>query len=331
MRLFTLAVSGCIAATLVGAAHAGSSVLIHDDFSDLQDWDDLSTVVEWNGASSVGDSIFDTSGGQVTLTQSAQSRIGFGAGTTRMFQALDRQFASPVDRSGGLATITVDFRAMWDPRQQSNEGSRLVVSLNHDYPGGGLDLTPEGTAGSRIDDFTFNNGAAWARPAYNLRIRLQNDESLMMFGGGPEFDGEFENNGAYWFPGFSSAPGGGSPQPSSDGVVGAGTGNFSQSQFLDYRWVLGPTRQQLFVDFGSGYQLRGTQDLTSGDGTGVRFDFDTIEGIRLFWRGQDGRSQAMIDSLKVTVDVVPEPTSLGLIGLAGLALIGRRRSGRRSV
>lgn len=341
-----MSVASMVIAALPTGAVAGDPVRLQETFDDLGQWDDLSTVVDWDGDGSAGASMLRTTGGAVTLDPQSQSHIGFGGGSSRMFQALDHQFAEPIDRTPPGTVVDVRFRARWDSRPTSDEGSRLVVALNHDYPEGGLDLTREGDPGSRFDDFTFNGGAAWARPAYNLRIRLEGADSLMMFGGGRELEGEYEpleNNPALpdtWLPGFSQAPGGplnsggsappGSPDSGKPGVASAGVGSWSQSEFRDYLWRLTDTEQLLFFDAdGDGIDdgdLVGRQDITgllTLAGEDFQKDFPTIEGIRLFWRGSEGRAQAMVDSLSVTV--VPEPATGAMLLVFAAGLLGRRR------
>ncbi|MEQ8849237.1 hypothetical protein [Botrimarina sp.] len=243
-----------------------------------------------------------------------------------MFQAIDHRFAQPIQRGDGV-TIKIDFSAKWDTRPLHNEGSRFVLSLNHDYPSGGLDLTPEGHPAARVGDFAFNNGAAWARPAYSLRLRTLNKESLLAFGGGPDIDGNYEATEATWLPGFIQSPGGpnnpagGSPEVGVPGVVGAGLGRYSQEEFLDYRYVIAPLEQQLWIDLdGDGEfdelnetgvsELVGSQPIATPTielgGTDYTRAFNTIEGIRLFWRGRAGSAQAIVDSLRVIVDGLDE-------------------------
>ncbi len=302
----------------------GSVELLHDPFDDLIHWNDLSTAVTWGGNAGAV-SAFDLTGGKVTLTADAQDHSGYvSADDLKTFTCLDHRFDSPIDRSGDDVTITVTFSAKWQSGSLSNEGSRFNVFLVHDYPSGGLDVDLD----DRYDDF---DQEWWARPAYNMRIRLGTDANLMMYAGGDTVEGEFEATDDWWLPGFSSAPDGDSPQPSEHGVVGAGTGTYSQSEFKTYQYVLGPDSQELWYDAeGDGFEpddLMGTQGLDGGgthpfDSEGYRIDFETIEGVRLYWRGSSGRAQAEIDWLRV--EYVPEPATLALVA-AGLAAAVVRR------
>ncbi|MFW6062164.1 MAG: hypothetical protein ACOC93_05085 [Planctomycetota bacterium] len=312
-RAWVLLLAGCL---LMGPASVDAGVILHDQFDgDLSQWDDLSQAVPWAST----ESAFEIRDSAVTLTDFAKAHTGWSFGEDLVtYTALDFQFPEPIQR-GPETVITTTFRAKWSGGAAHGEGSRLVATYTHDYPAGGLDLT----RGERWTDKQFNDGAAWARPAYNMRIRLGGDESMLMYGGGHAPEGEFEMDGSrtHWLAGFSSGPGGHSPQPGTPGVVGAGAGIWSTSEFEEYRYVLTPTHQQLWYDGG----LVGSQDISETfDSGGFRTDFSQIEGIRLFWRGA-AESQAVIDS--VTVTVVPEPTSAALLVLGGLATLrpSRRR------
>ncbi len=323
MRLWS-----CLMVIGLSATIASAGTLIDEDFSDISDWNDLSTAVTWGGNAGPV-SAFTSTGGAVTLTSTAKSHAGYAsADDLKTFTALDMQFGSAIDRTNPATnTITIDFRAKWSAGVISGEGSRFNITLNHDYPSGGLDMDLD----DKYNDFTND---WWARPAYNARVRLQNDETLMMYGGGPDSEGEYEKYGSdWWLAGFSSGPGGHSPQPGTNGVVGAGTGLYSQSEYKDYRYVITPEGQEFWFDAaGDGFDagdLRGTMLFSNwdsdGDGiddNGFRLDFETIEGIRLYWRGA-AESQAMLDSL--TVNVTPEPATLVVLSLGGLGAVLRRR------
>jgi hypothetical protein len=331
------------------AAASAQTTVVSEDFSDISDWDDLSKAVTWGGntsATSIFETVDDTSNGSsgsvARLIAAEQEHIGYGTDDTRMFQCLDYQFASPIDRSSGNVTITVTFKARWDSRSLSNEGSRLVVSLSHDYPTGGLDLDLD----DKWDDDLTDPGKVhwWARPAYNMRIRTVGQEALLIYGGGHDAWAEYETGGdpAYtWLPGFSSAIQGDSPQTSEEGCAGAGTGRYSQTEYREYQYVITPTASQLWYDIDNngtvdGDEMCGTLDISGGydssgnpdpngiyDAYGYVANFATIEGIRLFMRGSDGTAQAMIDSL--SVEWVPEPATLSLLALGGVALLRKRR------
>ncbi|MCC5829485.1 MAG: PEP-CTERM sorting domain-containing protein [Phycisphaeraceae bacterium] len=282
---------------------AAQPVTIFSDDLDTgygSEWVELLKAVSWGG-NPTGTSGIQTKTVQgvtgITVTEAVKAAQGFALGTTSMFQALDYQFAMPIDRSSGDTTITINFRAIWDSGSLSNEGSRFVVTYVHDYPEDGLDINSP----SRTTD---PNSAWWGRPAYNMRIRTLNQQAMIMYGGGPEPEGEFEFVNGVWLPGFSSAPGGDSPQPNVPGVEGAGLNRYSQSAWKDYSYVLKPDRQELWYDG----DLVGTQMLGDITDPGEQFDanglvkqFDTIEGIRLFWRATN-TAQAIISDVEILVD-----------------------------
>ncbi len=297
---------GGIAAVLpASAAFAAPTTIFSDGFNSglSSDWVDLTLAKSWT-SKPAGVSGFVQKDGGISTSDNTEANSGYGATNTSMFQNIDYQFDTPVDRSAGDTTITINFKAKWEGGSLSNEGSRLVVTYVHDYPAGGLDVYDP----SLITDQSAEH---WASPAYNMRIRTQADESLMMYGGGHDVDGEFEVDGnGYWLPGFSSAPGGASPQPNVPGVVGAGTGNYSQSSFKDYSYILKPDRQELWYDGNLvGTQLLGdiTDPAEQFDVNGWQKQFDTIAGVRFFWRAQNGKAQAIIDDVEIIVDA---PASL---------------------
>lgn len=330
MRHMEMKLWSCLLVMVVSAGVASAGTLIDEDFSDISDWNDLSTAVTWGGNTGAV-SAFTSAGGSVAMTSTAKNYAGYASSSDlKTFTALDMQFDSAIDRTNPATNvITVDFRARWSPGAMSGEGSRFNVTLNHDYPSGGLDMDLD----DKYDDF---DSEWWARPAYNARVRLQNDESLMIYGGGPDSEGEYEKyESDWWLAGFSSGPGGHSPQTGTNGVVGVGTGLYSQSEFKDYRYVITPVGQEFWFDAeGDGFEADDkTGEMlfsnwdSNGDGIddqGFRLDFETIEGIRLYWRGAS-ESQAMLDSLKVSV--TPEPATLMVLSLGGLGVLIRRRRG----
>lgn len=314
---------GC--AAVLSAAVVNANVVLNEDFANLNNWKDLSTAVTWGG-NTTPTSAFTTAGGQVALTSAALATGGnyVNADSLKTFTTIDHQFASPIDRLNN--TVTVDFRARWSATG-SNESGRFNVVFVHDYPTGGLDTTLNAKYNS---DF---NGAPWGRPAYQVRIR-SGGTTLLQYGGGLDPEGEFEvystsGNPQWWLPGFVSAPGGGSPGTSTAKGWTQSAGVLANTAFRNYRYVITPTEQQIWVDDNDDTlfqlsELKATQDLTADAANPGFFNvFGSLEGIRLYWRGASNYN-TFVDSLSVTVTPIPEPTTLGTIALAGL-LLGRRR------
>lgn len=281
-------------------------IFLEEDFDNLNNWDDLSLAVTWGGHSSPT-SAFQMTGGEgggdsaVLPTEEAKSYSGYGSSDDlKTFICLDYQFPYTINHS--TYGVTIDFRARWIGGSSSNEGSRFVVFLTHDYPPNGLDLDLD----DKYNDF---DDEWWARPAYNIRIRGANTSALMMYGGGTDEQGEFEiYGGQWWLPGFSSAPGGGSPgTPSAKGWVESSRSLYSTT-WRDYRYVLTPSKQELWWDKDNNGNLVKAveQDITSDpNNSNYFYFFEHIDGVRLFWRGSSGKTQAEVTYLKISTDQDP--------------------------
>jgi hypothetical protein len=305
---------------LLCSVSGAAGLLVNDTFDNLNNWKDLSTAITWGGYAA-GTSAWTTSGsgtGVLTLTTNAKANMSYSSATKlREFQCLDKQFATPVDHTQDA--IAIRFRAKWQGTSDSslsNEGSRLVVSLNYGYPSGGLDLTTN----SKYNNFSQ---AWWAHPAYNLRIRCKDKDSIFVYGGSDDvgtdkYDGHFEkyysgSTPLWWLPGFSAAPvlppGDRSPNtnPPHNGVATAGMYRYSQTMYKDYLYVVTQSQQQLWYDYtGDGVlDLCGTQNITGVNGTGVdsmgfRCQFPSLEGVRIYECGYNA-NQALIDSFSAEV------------------------------
>lgn len=296
---------------------APGEVVLDDAFADLAAWDDLSTVPLW-GNPARNRSAFSTDAGRAHLIRSGEDDTrnftGYqNANGLKTFTALDHRFAEPVDRRA--AAIIVDARMRWETvTNTAGESGRFIIALNHDYPEGGLDLTREGTAGSKYNDFS---AAWWARPAYHLRIRNSNTgagSAFLQYGGGDTDLGEYEATSGWWLPGFISgagnvAPGGGDDFPANS-WVSTPTG-LARDSYALYRYVVYPDRQEVWLDeSGTGVfrpeDLRAVMPLPEASEAPLYRYFETIEGLRLFWNG-GSNGQVFVDRLTVTVNTDEPP------------------------
>ncbi len=320
-----------------------AETVLQDQFANLSQWKDLSTAITWGGQSA-GTSAFVAGSGVdasnaaldgVTLSSTALANISYTSSTgLKTFTALDRQFAAPINHATNI--VKIDFRVRWKGTPNNNgEANRFIVTLTHDYPAGGLDLTPD----AHLADFTSNGGAAWARPAYHARIRggsQSGQNSWLQYGGGKMADGEFEtyndaNTAAtpdWWLPGFISGAGGSSPGSGPDFPTNSWTssnGPIASTSYQDFHYIISPDKQELFV--GNSATAAITMNFADATNSSPYYEyFPTFEGIRLYWRGAD-TNQAILDSLSVNVTAVPEPAGVVLLGLAGVGLLRRRRTG----
>jgi hypothetical protein len=288
------------------SALVASQVVFQDDFNNLDQWQDLSTAVTWAGSSN--GSVFQSIAGVVSLKSSGGD---VGAYTTaaslKTFTALDHRFATPVNRL--FQSVTVVARLKWQTVAGNAEANRFNISLVHDYPAFGLDVTPD----LRIADF---NQAWWGRPAYQIRIRgsgnaADGSKSILQYGGGLDIEGEWEPYRVsgipqWWLPGFNAAPGGGSPgNAAAKGWVFSNSGLGSTS-WQTFYYTVGPLVQTIGVNG----VIRGTQMIGTSDGNPYFNTFDSLDGLRLYWRGANADSNVEIDWLTVTVrGVVPQPVA----------------------
>jgi hypothetical protein len=309
------------------ATPALAGTVLTDDFNNLSQWKDLSTAITWGGNAGPV-SAFETTGGEVSLTTSAMSNGGYTAtNSLKTFTALDHQFSTPINRAQNMVELVA--RIKWaTPGTSSGESNRFNITFTHDYPAGGLDLD----LNDRYDDVSPASDAWWARPAYQARVRgstTTTGKTILQYGGGGSTEGEWEiYNNTWWLPGFSSAPGGGSPGvPPSEGWELTNTGLASAS-YQTLRYVLHPDYQSVWIDtdndgvFDPG-ENGGTQDLT---GTLANFDHvAALEGLRLYWRAADANSDVFLDSISVSTTLIPEPASLVMAAIGAAGLLRRRR------
>jgi len=217
------------------------------------------------------------------------------------------------------------------------------VIVNYDYPlntASGLNMNMDEAYNdfAHPGEFNVDQGNAWARPAYHTRIR-PGARTYMGYGGGGTDLGEYEpwdgdpnvNNGPeWWLPGFIAQPA--EPNKPDPSWASSNT-NLGNRSWLTYRYVIAPDRQEMWCDSNDDgiwdpNDLKGTQMLPQTSDTLPLYRyFDTLEGVRLFWRGGDPNAQAHVDWL--TVDVVPEPITLSLLA-GGIGLLLARRKSKNS-
>ncbi|ABA21752.1 conserved hypothetical protein [Trichormus variabilis ATCC 29413] len=330
-------VLGCLAGltTLVSIMEAkpviaSTTTLINENFSHIRNWKDLSTSISWGGHP-VGTSafqIFDIGGGNKAVgiadgtTHSAANILinGLSSNYTNLtglkgFSALDWQFPQPINHA--TRVVTVEFRVKWMElsNTSSGEGGRFLVILNHNYPIGGLNLTPN----SKYQDFSTPN--IWAQPAYHARIRSGNNAAsfaMLQYGGGMSASGEYEKFDAnndnipdWWLPGFiqsagGGVPGQGSPFPANSWSRSA-TG-LASTNWQTFRYVVTPNTQELWRDAnGSGNFTREAIMFLPQSSTAPFYQYFTqLSGLRLYWRAAGiTKGQVLVDRLKVTVNTIP--------------------------
>jgi len=291
---------GTVLKLVAGKAPAGvpGTVLLEDEF-DAPDprWDDLSLVPQW-GSPRDYSTAFEWTESRVRLVRSgSRSTLGYTSYSNsiglKTFQALDFQF--PESLQHAESELTIDYRMRWpSPGDAIGEGGRVLLVLNHAYPEGGLDLTREGEAGSRVRDFS---GEWWARPAYHVRMRnstSRSGSSMLQYGGGATAEGEYERT-AWWLPGFISgagslAPGAGDDFPENSWV--RTREGMARAAFTTFRYRVLPDRQELWRDDNDdGYltddELKAVMPLPTASDAPLYQYFTTFEGFRIFWNGVD--------------------------------------------
>lgn len=303
-----------------------TTILINEEFNDISAWKDLSTAVTWDNhpAGTSAFQIFDIDNenkavglANGSIQDSAGNLISglassyYNANGLKGFSSLDWQFNQLIDHA--TSTVTIEFRVKWSALNNSSSGEagRFIVSLNHDYPVDGLDITPN----AKYNDFSAGN--TWAKPAYHVRIRAGNDSSsfaMLQYGGGSSADGEYERYDAdqngipdWWLPGFIQNAGGGSPGtgeafPSSSwsrSDIG-----LASTSWQTFRYIITPTSQELWHDpTGSGDFTRQISMPLPSESTAPFYQyFPQFTGVRLYWRAGGPKGQVLVDSLSVKVD-----------------------------
>ena len=262
------------------------TIILEDDFSNLDNWTDLTTLISW-GNYPVGTSGFSTgiSNGQqaVFLNPADDDEIDTTPYTgytqpedLKTFTALDFAFLEPIIHQEEI--LTIEFDARWDSITDSGEAGRFMVVLMDDYP-------DDGVQGEDLNNF---NGEPFGTPALHLRIRPSTfATSFLQYGGGDggEFE-QFDNN--WWLPGFiSNAEGKGSGSPGQGNEYPFGSWketneSLGSEDWQTYTYKILPDRQEIYVDG----QLVGYMDLPLTLPTAPQYEYyDEFEALRLYWRG----------------------------------------------
>jgi hypothetical protein len=300
-------------------------LLLDEEFQDLAAWDDLSTAVTWTSTPSATTVFQTTSDGAtphvLNLNDASRSVGMWGSNGIRSYSAIDQQFATPISHRDH--EVTIEFRIRWD-KLDSNEGNRVIFTLTHDYPAGGLDLTPDAKVGDLTQDW-------FARPAYQVRIRsgptqIPGNMPIFLYGGGHDPDGEFEkgiiDGSTQWLAGFSSgangtSPGVGSPYPDNSWILGD-TAPASTS-YRRFRYVVKPNLQELWVneaDDGASWTKVGDMPIPFEEDAPATAPlyryFEQFEGLRVYFRSAGAKtdnyvpSNVYLDYVRLTAKPLPE-------------------------
>jgi hypothetical protein len=289
----------------------GSTILFEEFDTDLSQWKDLSTIPLWdhdNDGSRTNQSAFEITKDRIFRTgiigqlDSAINDNRFDdPNGLRTFTALDYQFPQSIAHRD--VEMVFDILCQLAETSVSGENGRFLVALNHDYPASGIDLTPEGQAGSKISDISNPEDAWFARPAYHLRLRASpTAPSFLQYGGGNSIEGEYEIGSNWWLPTFISGAGGvppglGEDFPSNSWVKTPGG---ITNTWRTYRWVMRPDRQELWVDSnGDGFfdddELQASMPLPDSSPAPFYKYYENFEGLRLMWTS----GQVFIERLKL--------------------------------
>lgn len=302
----------------------------------------MSLAVDWGTESSPA-SAFRVAGGVVDLAPEAQGWTSYTlASGLRTFTNLDFRFPEIVEHASSV--LTIEFRIRFDHLFFSGkaEPNRLTVTVQHDYPAGGLNVNDPSLV-------TNPAGAPWARPAYQVRIRGANDTQLdaqnrgstiLQYGGGtvPEGEYEFISNLGWWVPGFNASALGNSTHPSGNvsppgeyshggpfpfnSWINTPTG-LADTAWQTFRLVIRPDRMEFWRDkFENGdWVLKQTMILPSTEEApeiaqvwGYYKYFELLEGLRLSWRATSlPRDQVQVDYVRVEVEEVDYPFSYWMV------------------
>jgi len=176
-------------------------------------------------------------------------------------------------------------------------------------------------------DSTYASGYAAGWKGYVGRIGNIGGTSSQIYTRDPQSDTTNESQDAV----FNDGVTGGFDTPAGQFFAGSG-GQLLMSDGIDYTMTLE------IAYTGAGVAV--THNLFQGAGTGGAnvythtglapsgFEYTTFDSLAFGFRGRNTDSQAIhwtMSSLEVTTGVVPEPSSMALAGLAGLAMLAYRR------
>ncbi|MCC5842284.1 MAG: hypothetical protein JJT96_19365 [Opitutales bacterium] len=324
-------ISSLLLLPVLSAVAADRVVLLDENFADLANWTDMSRAVDWGTASSPP-SAFSVAGGVAQIAPEAFGWTGYFSATgLRTFTNLDFQFPEAVDHASSV--LTVEFRVRFNQLFFAGKGesNRFVVTVQHDYPLGGLNVSDPSLV-------TNPAGAPWARPAYQIRMRGANDTQLdannrgstiLQYGGGTVPEGEYEylQDFGWWVPGFNASALGNGTHPSGNVTppgeyshggpfpfnswINTPTG-LADTAWQTFRFVIRPDRMELWRDkFENGdWVLEQTMILPSTEEApeiarvwGYYNYFERLEGLRLSWRATSlPRDQVFVDFVRVEVE-----------------------------
>jgi hypothetical protein len=287
-------------AALTSSETTVEPIVLIDDFSDLSQWTDLSSLIEWGG-SAAGTSAFvtgDTADTQaVYLSETALAHAGFSSESDlKAFSCLDYGFDRAVDhRAEG---VTVEFDARWESVDSSDADSGYFSVILLDY------YPEDGVYG---EDYNYLDNDPYGTPAYHCLLR-PGGESFLRYGGrnGGEFD-TYEYR--WWLPGELSNTDGsesrrvgegeeypyGSWQSAGDSVC--------DTQWVHYRYEIGWDSQRLYRND----TLVASMPLPEYSSTAPDYTYyEWFEGLRLYWRG---RRQCFLANFAVEIKSDDEVSS----------------------
>lgn len=272
---------------------------IVDSFDNTDQLIDLSKLVAWGG-NPLGTSSFalGTHDGRqaISLARDGSVDATMNAGlddstALRGFSSIDYPFAKPVDRT--TSTLSIEFDVAWEVLSNPGERGKLHVIALHEYPADG---PPAG------QDRALT-GNPYGRPAYTavLRNRTAGEgggRPFLFYGGGDMIDGQlgiFDD--MWWLPGFVGPPGPGQVGVDPEFPIGSwllSSEAIGSTAWQRVRFEIAPDAMRLFVD-----DTQVIDFALPGQSTAPLYrTFDTLRGVRIYWRGLE---QAFVANLRVSL------------------------------